>query len=348
MAERECEVLVVGAGVVGLATAWALERAGREVLVVEQFRVGHDRGSSHGSSRIFRLAYDDAFWVALAQESLPLWRQLEEESGSELLSLTGSLDTGRDLGPLSQALADRGAPFEVLDPAEARRRFGLGLREPAVYQPDGGVAWAGRTLTALASGLRIEEGTRALRLDAERDRVEAETSASRIHARAIVVCAGAWAAPLLASAGIDLPVRVTRETAAYFQRPTAGPVPSLIDWAGTIEYPRVQVYALEAGDGRLKAALHHAGREADPDDPGTPDEAAAESVARWAAETYGLASAEQLAAETCLYTTTADESFVLERHGPVVVGSACSGHAFKFAPALGERLAALTMDVLTS
>ena len=87
------DVVVVGGGVMGLASAWALARAGRDVTVLEQFEIGHTYGSSHGASRIFRFAYSETEWVALAQEALPLWRELEVESGAELLSLTGLLDS---------------------------------------------------------------------------------------------------------------------------------------------------------------------------------------------------------------------------------------------------------------
>lgn len=348
MRTHRCEVVVVGAGVVGLATARALERSGRDVVVLEQFAVGHERGSSHGSSRIFRFAYDDPEWVRLAQESLPLWRELEAESGAELLTLSGSIDTGRDPAPLCGALEDRGASFELLEPVDVERRFGFRLPGPAVYQAEGGVAWAERTLAALASRLKIEECEKALALTPGPKGVDVQTASGAVRARAAIVCAGAWARPLLATAGVELPVRVTRETVAYFELDPRPALPSLIDWAGTPDYPGVQVYALDAGDGRLKAALHHAGSEADPDELGTPDAAAVASVAGWAAGTFDLASPEPLTAETCLYTSTADESFVLERHGPIVVGSACSGHAFKFAPAIGARLATLATGALTS
>ena len=109
-----------------------LEAGGREVIVVEQFRAGNDRGSSHGSSRIFRLAYEEPEWVRLAQEALPLWRELEAESRLDLLTLPGSLDSGRDPGPLCGALERCGASFELLDPPEVEERFGIRLRGPAV------------------------------------------------------------------------------------------------------------------------------------------------------------------------------------------------------------------------
>jgi sarcosine oxidase len=141
---------------------------------------------------------------------------------------------------------------------------------------------------------------------------------------------------------------VTRETVAYFDLSRTEAPPSLLDWGGTADYPGVQVYGLLAGEGSLKAALHQAGPKADPDEVGEPDVAAVASVAGWAAETFALASPKPLRAETCLYTSTTDERFILERHGRIVVGSACSGHAFKFAPAIGVRLAELAAEALTS
>src|SRR3954452_7572478 len=88
------DVVVVGGGAMGAATAWWLTRKGRRVTVLEQYQPGHDRGSSHGRARIFRLAYRDAKYVALARRAQELWRLLEEDSGAELLEVTGGLDHG--------------------------------------------------------------------------------------------------------------------------------------------------------------------------------------------------------------------------------------------------------------
>jgi len=345
---RRFQVLVVGAGAVGLATARALARAGRDVAVVEQFRAGHDRGSSHGSSRIFRLAYEEPEWVRLAQEALPLWRELEAETGVELLSLPGSLDSGRDPRPLCGALERCDASFELLDPPVVERRFAIRLRGPAVFQPEGGVAWAEQTLAALREGLSVYEETHAVSITTEDEAVSLQTTRGAMEAVAVVVCAGAWARPLLATAGIELPVKVTRETVTYFALADDAAVPSVIDWAVPEGWPGVQVYALDAGAGRLKVGLHRGGVDADPDDPGEPDEAATALAAEWVSQVFPLADGGPLGSETCLYTSTVDERFVLERHGRLVVGSACSGHAFKFVPAVGRRLAALVEEALTS
>jgi sarcosine oxidase len=105
-------------------------------------------------------------------------------------------------------------------------------------------------------------------------------------------------------------------------------------------------YALADPVHGIKVAAHHGGPEVDPDEPGSPDAKVIEAITAWIAELVPLADPQPIEAQTCLYTSTADESFVLERRGRVVVGSACSGHGFKFAPAIGARLAALAMEVL--
>src|SRR5437868_4802849 len=129
----------------GLAAAWALRRAGRDAVVLEQFRVGHTRGSSHGATRIFRLAHDEPAWVRLAQEAFELWRELERESGETLLELNGLLDLALDPASLVATLEACGVAHELLDAAEVDRRFGLVTDCcKAVFQPEAGIVWADR------------------------------------------------------------------------------------------------------------------------------------------------------------------------------------------------------------
>src|SRR6266516_6001105 len=230
MAER-ADVVVVGGGVMGLAAAWALRRAGREVLVLEQFRIGHTHGSSHGAGRIFRLAYDEPEWVRLAQEALGLWRELERESGETLLELTGLVDMPLDPGLLVATLDACGAEHELLDAGEVERRFGLATdcRE-VVFQPEAGIVRADRALSAFRAGAHVREEARIQALVPQEDGVRVETEGGSIEASVAVVAAGAWAKPLLADAGIDLPVVPTRETVAYFELAEPRPVPSVIDY----------------------------------------------------------------------------------------------------------------------
>jgi sarcosine oxidase len=325
------DVAVVGAGLNGLATAWALRRAGRDVVVYEQFEVGHTRGSSHGRTRIFRLAYPEEKWVRLAQEALAGWRELEQESGEELLALDGLLELFRKGVRSSQeALEACDAACELLTPEETEARFGVVPADDAMvlFQPDAGVVFADRALSAFARGLRIETGRRVESLDELEEPV-------------VVVTAGPWARRLLADAGIELAVVETRETVAYFH--LEGPVPSVVAEVVTRGHG---FYALFDPVYGLKVGSHMRGKAADPDDERGPDEELVREIAEWTAERFTRAEPEPVHAESCFYTTTDDERFILERHGRIVVGSACSGHGFKFGPAIGRRLADLAAEAL--
>ena len=322
----------------GLASAWALARAGRDVTVLEQFEVGHDRGSSHGASRIFRFAYDEAEWIQLAQEALPLWRELEEESGIEVLSLTGLLDARADSTPLRKALDACSAEHELLTADEAASRFGIELEGEVVLELHGGIVRADRALAAFSRGIPIEEGVRVLALSANEEHVTLETPRERIEAALAVVAAGAWATPLLADAGIPLDTNVSQETVSYYDLPGAHSLPSVIDWN---EETGRHAYSLSAGENVLKVGLHHSGVPVEPGEPGQPDPAIVEAQSEWVRRRYPSADPEPKGAETCLYTNIENDRFVTERHGTIIDCSACSGHGFKFAPAVGARVAAL-------
>jgi len=336
----KAEVVVVGAGVNGLATAWALAREGRDVLVLEQFPLGHASGSSHGASRIFRLAYPEPHWVRLAQEALEGWRELEAETGTTLLELNGLIELVSDPSEGSaDALDECGVAWSVLDPGEAEQRFPIRVPEglQAVLQEDAGYVRADLALEAFARGLRVLPETRVLSLD------PLDTTAGRIEAEAVVVTAGPWVKELLAGV-VDLPVVPTRETVAYFRLETEKPIPSVVDFKPDSNLHGT--YALAAPGTGLKIGRHKSGPEADPNEEGRPDPKIVEEVAGVVAERFPDADPTPVKAETCFYTNTDDDRFILERHDRIVVGSACSGHSFKFAPATGKRLAALAGEAL--
>jgi sarcosine oxidase len=328
------DVAVVGAGIMGSATAYALAREGHEVTVYEQFEVGHTRGSSHGRSRIVRLAYPDLEFVELAKESFAGWRELEQEAGVELLELNGLLELVGDLDQGSSAALDAaGAEYELVSAEDARRRWPVGVPDgwTALFQPEGGIVRADLAHRAfvdraVAHGAELREHTRVDALD-------------DVDARAVVVTAGPWVQRFFP----DLPVHTTRETVAYFRREGA-PLPSVVQLDPVTRGHAL--YSLHDPVHGLKAGAHHAGARIGPDDEGGPDPALVERVAEWVARTYPDADPEPVAAETCMYTTTPDERFILERRGRVVIGSACSGHGFKFAPAVGRRLAEMAADIL--
>ena len=318
------KVSVVGAGVMGLAAARAAAQRGHDVVVYEQFDVGHTRGSSHGSSRIFRLSYTEQEWIHLAQRAYALWRELERESGRTLLELHGLVDVQAEPQRRIDALAEAGVAFEELAPAEALDRFGFAYDdvEPLIFTRDAGIAVADETLAALADGARAAGAE--IR---EHARVE---SLEDVPGDRVVVAAGGWAPELLATAGYELGAKASRETLVYFE---GGPIPSLIDERDG------PFYALTAPGVGVKAGWHKGGRETDPREEGAPDKRIVEAVCAWVARRLPGLEPTPVKAETCIYTNVADERFVCERSGRYVVGSACSGHGFKFSPAVGELLA---------
>ena len=337
-------VAVIGAGVMGAATARALARDGHHVTVFEQFAFGHERGSSHGASRVFRFSYPHARYVEMAMEALPLWRDLEEETGEELLRTTGGLDAGVGLEDHVEALHACGAECEVLDADAAAARFPwLGrLAGPVLFQGDGGVIAAERSVRALlrsagAHGAALHERTKVTALRDIPAGVVVESTTGDFEVDVAVVTAGAWVRDLVAPLGIELPACPTRETVAYFDLED----PRLTTF---VEWGTPTIYALSSSPGVLKAGEHQAGPPTNPDDVGRPDDASIRRLARWVAERFPGANPRPRRAEPCVYTNMPDDGFVLERHGDVVIGSPCSGHGFKFAVLIGRRLAELAVD----
>lgn len=276
-------------------------------------------------------------------EALPLWRHLEVESGQSLLTVTGGLDRGEHITLHAAVLKACGVTYEVIDGNEAASRFdGLKLPpdEPVLYQKDAGYLAADLALNALVDsavthGAEVREEARVQSLDPTGEGVTLRLIGDRVDARRVVVTAGAWASRLLKPLGIDLPLRPTRETVAYFgvEHETL----PLVEWGAPA------IYALPAPGLGLKVGEHQAGPTIDPDVDGPPDEASLARLTAWVAERYPRADPIPVEVQTCLYTNTPDDNFILERFGPVIVGSPCSGHGFKFAPLIGERLARLAL-----
>ncbi len=317
------KVAIVGAGVMGCATAWALRERRAEVTMHEQFGLDHDRGSSHGRTRIFRLSYPEPAWVRFAQEAYDGWQELDPS----LLGLYGLLELVADPALTSaRALDECGVPYRLLDRDEVGAHGAI-LPEgwSALHTGVAGVVFADRARHAFLETAGVEVETNR--------RIE---STDELDADVVVVTAGSWVRDLVP----DVPVKVTRETVAYFER-EGPPPPSIVDLdAGTGGHG---MYSLHDPVYGLKAGAHHAGAEADPAAEGEPDPAIVERISAWVHERFPDVDPAPVEAQACLYTTTVDQHFLLERRGRVVVGSACSGHGFKFAPAIGKRLADLAL-----
>lgn len=346
MTTRRVDTVVIGGGAMGSATAWWLARTGREVVVLERFERGHTRGSSHGASRIFRLAYPLPRYVRMAQLALPLWRELEADTGASLLEITGGVDHGDDLGvqAVAEALDTQGAAAEFLTAAAAAERWpGMRFAGDVLFQPDAGRCNADATVAALHDGaarhgadVRFEARVESLALLHD-DVVVRTTTDEEYRASVVVVAAGAWVEGLAGHLAALPPLKVTQEQVFHFAATDEGST-----WPSFIHHREPYIYGLETPGEGIKVAEHHTGAVVDPDGRSFAIDPAGrarvqEYVERWLP---GLDPAP-VTSTTCLYTTTPTEDFHITRDGPVVVVSACSGHGFKFTPLIGKMTAEL-------
>jgi len=357
-------VIVVGLGAMGSAAACQLAARGQKVLGLERHQAAHDRGSSHGRSRIIRLAYyEGPDFVPLLLRAYELWRQIERDSGRRLLTVTGGLMLGPVGGELvagSRRSAElHGLPFELLDAKQIRCRFPALNPEPdtvALFEAQAGYLKPEESVAAyleqargLGAELHFEEPISGWRARGAAGGVEVETAQGRYRARRLVLAPGAWAPELLADLG--LPLEVTRQVMFWFD-PLGGVEPFLPErfpvylWepAGTRLF-----YGFPATDGPgggVKVAIHYGGRPCTPES--IEREVGADEVEEMRAHIGDRIPALRgalLDARTCMYTNTPGEYFVIglhPRHPQVAIAAGFSGHGFKFASVVGEILADLT------
>jgi sarcosine oxidase len=350
------DVLIVGAGAMGTAAARSLASRGRSVLVLERFEIGHANGSSGGATRNVRLTYHDPVYVRMARAAMERWRELSEAAEVELLRTVGGLDVGEATNVSAQALEAAGEPFERPSAVEVVERWPV-LRFPDaaafLYQAEGAIVRAdealrAQTRLALASGALIRERTTVEKFTPRADEVEIVTAEGEVaRAPAAIVAAGAWAGSLLRGVGIELALTPTLEQSTYFELgPQAAPLPTVIDWDAAKEPPYLVPNPFVPGE--FKAGAHQSGPVVDPDARSfEPDVEREGRVIRWVGE-HLAAAAHPTRTDTCLYTTTPDDDFVLDTVGPLVIASPCSGHGFKFTPLIGEVLADLVTGATPS
>jgi sarcosine oxidase len=349
------DVAVVGLGAMGSAAVYHLARRGARVLGLDRFVPGHDRGSSHGGTRIIRLGYfEHPSYVPLLRRSYALWRELEAAAGQRLLHVTGIAEIGRPDGTLiSGTLAScrlHSLPHEVLEARELMRRypaFHLPSDFLGVVQPDGGFLLAepavqAQQRLAQQAGAELRHAEAVQQIEASAGRVRITTDRGVTHARTAIIAAGAWTKKLIPELAM---LRATRQVMAWFTPQDAAcfapgrfPVFMLESRLG-IHYG----FPLDATG--LKISKHfHQDETVDPDSHNgsvTPED---QSLIRSGLAYLPAANGPLRSAQTCLYTMTPDGDFIIDRlrSAPnILVASPCSGHGFKFSPVIGEILADL-------
>ena len=358
------DVVVCGLGITGSAALHELACRGRRVAGIEQFIPGHDRGSSHGETRVIRLGYfEHPSYVPLVKRAHAKWREIGEAAGGRLLHVTGVLEIGPPESALVRgtlaSIKTHALPHEILAAGDLMQRFPA-FRVPAdfvaVLQPDGGYLATEPSIHALLSlahraGAEIRGGEMIRAIEPRADAVKIATDRATIEADSAIVAVGPWLKALLPD--LPAPIRITRQVMAWF---------APLD-AALVKPPRLPVYLIESRHGvhygfplrghTLKVAKHHHADEAvDPQSFDRSVTAHDEGLIRAAiAEHLPAANGALVDARTCLYTMTPDGDFIIDQlpgAPQIVIASPCSGHGFKFAPAIGEILADLATTGTTT
>ncbi len=349
---RRC--IVVGAGILGLSSAWALARRGWNVVVLEAAEApGHMRSGSKGDARIFRLGYPESHYVEMAALARARWHDLEASTGLHLLHVTGQVTLGDEatLHAIAGALQSAGVPVEQISARAAALRFpGIAAVGAVLFEPDSGVLAADACLRALhqAGGFELRTGLAVTSLRQSPGSVTIETAdGASMQADIVVDCAGPASLGLLAGATATAAAPSLPQVAYFAARREDDVVPPVF-----IEWGDDMLYGLPVPDGGPRAGTykvsHHTPcsplQDFDPTDPAplaADDPTLLARVTDVVERLLPWLDPEPVATERCVYDNSADTDFVLDRVGRIVVGCGTSGHAFKFGPLLGELLADL-------
>lgn len=360
MAAPVYDVIVAGVGAMGSAACWHLARRGLRVLGLERFDLGHAMGSSHGLSRIIRIAYfEGSHYVPIVRRAHELWQETGDAAGLKLLHVTGSLDLAPEgAGPVESSLQsclDHGLAHEVLDHTEIMRRFPafhLPAGHTGLWQPDGGFVASEKAIYAhvgLAQSRGAEIRTNEPMLDwspTADGGVTVRTERGTYSAGRLVITSGGWIADAVPDLGRK--VDTVKQAIGWFSvgrpelfREGAFPVFILTAEEGTFYgFPLYEHPGFKLGG-------PHFARE--PMDPRQPDRTPSarqvayiqDCLARYLPDAAGL----PLSLKGCVYTVSPDEDFIIDAvpgAPQAVFASCCSGHGFKFASAIGEILADLS------
>jgi len=358
---RDYKYIVLGLGGLGSAAAyWVARRAGAEVLGLEQFELGHDRGGSHDHSRIIRLSYHTPGYVELAKSAYAAWAALEADANEELILKTGGLDLFPAGGAIPMAdytgsMAAAGVPFELLDAREAMRRWPqwrLGDDVQVLYQSESGIAPANKGTAAHRRmarkyGATLIPNAPITNIHLRGGEYEVTAGDHVYRGEKLILAAGAWSNQLLAHFALRLPLTITQEQLTYFQTPhLAEFLPERFPiwiWMDEPCYYGFPVY----GEMAVKGAQDVGGAEVTAETRTFEPDAANEARLRAFFQRHlPNASGAVLYSKTCLYTLTPDRDFLIDSlpDHPNVWLAIGAAHDFKFSSLIGQSLSQLAID----
>lgn len=354
---EQFDLIVVGSGGMGSSAFYHAAMSGRRVLALDRFPAAHDRGSSHGESRIIRQAYfEHPNYVPLLLDAYQLWDQLEKNTQRQLFIHSGLLEVGFPDGPIIRGILESseqyGVAVEQVSENQFRKQFPMFDKldsQVVVVEPQAGYLLVEKCVqahidAAVELGGTIRSGVTVVDIVPEKKQVEIVTETESYTASQVIVTAGAWSAELLSWIGVDL--RVLRKHLYWFDATThqsdlSNGVPSYFYETDTGYY-----YGFPAIDGRIKVARHSGGdnvddplnvdRSSDSDDLG--------QVQKFLRQYLRYEAAQPNRHAICMYTMTANEHFIVDRHpdcDQIVFAAGMSGHGFKFSPVIGRQLVRL-------
>lgn len=354
------DAIVLGVGAMGSATCYHLAKRGIKAIGIEQFQLAHEMGSSHGRTRVIRKAYfEDERYVPLLHATYDEWREIESASGEKLLHLVGCLNVGpaehESILGVQHSGKKHSLPFEVLNRAEMTKRWpGLdpSERDVGVFEKDAGFLLPEKSIAAMArlaesSGCRILTDQCVLEWSADSAGVTVKTQRATYSAAKLIVTAGPWLPKIVPQLGV--PLRVERQVQMWFNPTapelfTAARFPVFIHFVANRAY-----YGIPSSDPPwIKVARHHGGVITTADEVDRRILPSDEADARWYMQRHLRgADGPRMDAKVCLYTNTADDHFIIDRHprhANVLIAGGFSGHGFKFAPVVGRVLCEMAAD----
>lgn len=362
---RSYDVIVLGVGGMGSAALYELTKRGVDVCGIEQFDIGHDRGSSHGETRIMRKAYfEHPDYLPLLNRTYDLWQQLQSESGQTLFVQNGLIVAGASDSDVIRGLdlcySQHDLPHEKLDASEARRRFpDFRFDEDAVvyYDPVAGFLDVEKCIEqhvrlARENGAEVHTMERVLHWHSENGQVTVTTDKRTLRSEKLIIMAGAWAKPELARLGVEL--EIWRKLMFWYRcaellKPGPDRIPNFYfatSKGGFYGFPAVSERGIKVGEHETPDIYPHPdrlNRELNSEEE--------EPVWEFLQQTLPELLPQRNGFSVCMYTVTPDHHFIVDIHPQdenVIIAAGFSGHGFKFAPVIGEMVSELAQTGSTS
>lgn len=363
---QQFDAIVLGAGGMGSAATYYLAAAGLKVLLLEQFELNHQQGSSYGESRVIRYSYDLPIYVDLMRAAYPLWFALQAEAKEKLYIKTGGLDFGypqeETFQKLKQSMDEAELDYEYLTKPEVAARFpqfNLDEGMAAIFQSDTGLLKPSRCVLAhirLAQkrGAIVRDRTPVTKINPQADGVEVVTATDTFSAARLIITAGSWASSLLAPLGIDLPLKIMPCQLGFYQpldKAAFAPERFPVFFAHMNGDYGEMPYGIPHEDDRIGVKVTTFYGWQTVEHPSqvdyTPSAKWVEQIRNFSRQYIPGAAGETIDTRRCLYTMTEDKHFIVDRHPvhpQIAIGAGFSGHGFKFTTLIGKILAELATE----